>query len=468
MDAETFSAVSGRGAYEHDAPPDFDRRIRQFIWLYFFLLLFEGAVRKWFLPSSLSPAMAVIRDPVLMYIYWMAFRSGKLPSSPFVISCGVLAVLSFLAGLMPDRNTLFVDLYGVRTNFLHMPFIFLVPKFFSAKDVVRMGKWCLIIMIPVSFLMVDQFMSSPDAWINKASSEEASQISGGVGKVRPPGIFTFATGAAEFSALCAVFLIYGTMFRNTYPKALLVGSGIALAAGMSSSISRLNISSVGVVVLCLFLFNCMRPGFVPRFIPFFVLGVIAFLVLVQLPSIRQGLDAFSDRINDASASEGGHLGFIHRVTTVFTDAYSERLWEGPVEGAGLGMGTNAGSRLLVGKDSYLLSEGEWQRITLESGPILGSFYLLWRVMLLAWIGRRALGFAYRAQPLPLLLFGACLPLILIGQLGRPTTLGFTVLDAALCVAAMNSPEAIRSRPVVAAGRRVFRRRPAELREAPSL
>ena len=468
MDAETFSVVSGRAAYRHDDPPNLDKVIRRLIWAYFFLLLFEGAIRKWFLPSSLSPAMAVIRDPLLMYIYWLAFRSGKLPTSPFVISCGVLAVLSFLAGLMPDRNTLFVDLYGARTNFLHMPFIFLLPKFFSAKDVVRMGRWCLLIMIPVSFLMVYQFLSPPDAWINKASSEEASQISGGVGKVRPPGIFTFATGAAEFSALCAVFLIYGTMFRSTYPKALLVAGGIALAAGMSSSISRLNITSVGIVVLCLLLFNCMRPGFVPRFIPFFILGVIAFVVLLQLPSIRQGLDAFSDRINDASASEGGHLGFIHRVTGIFTEAYSDTLWDGPIEGRGLGMGTNAGSRLLTGKDSYLLSEGEWQRITLESGPVLGTLYLLWRVVLVLWLGRRSLGFAYRAQPLPLLLFGACTPLILIGQLGRPTTLGFTVMDAALCVAAMNAPEAIRSRPVVPVGRRVFRRGSAQYREAASL
>jgi hypothetical protein len=95
-------------------------------------------------------------------------------------------------------------------------------------------------------------------------------------------------------------------------------------------------------------------------------------------------------------------------------------------------------------------------VTLESGPILGSLFLLWRVCLVMWLGRRSLSFAYRAQPLPLLLFGACMPLILIGQLGRPTTLGFTVLDAALCVAAMNGPEAVRSRPLAASSRKYFR------------
>ena len=459
MDAQTFAVVSRRETDPHDAPPNFDKAIRRLIWTYFFLLLFEGVLRKWLVPQFLSTPLAIVRDPVLLYIYWLAFRSGKLPTSPFVVSCGVIAVLCFLAGLIPDRNTLFVDLYGVRTDFLHMPFIFLVPKFFSSKDVVAIGRWCLIIMIPVAFLMIDQFLSPPDSWINKASTDDASQIAGGTGRVRPPGIFTFATGAAEFSALCSVFLIYGTLFRRTYPKALLVGGGIALMAGVATSISRLNLTSVGLVVMCLLLFNSLRPGFVPRFIPVCIFGAFAFLALGQLPSIRQGLKAFGERIDDASVSEGGHVGFIHRVTSVFTDAYSENLWDEPIEGHGLGMGTNAGSRLLTGKNSYLLAEGEWQRITLESGPILGSLFLLWRVFLVIWLGRRSLSFAYRAQPLPLLLFGACLPLVLIGQLGRPTTLGFTVLDAALCVAAMNGPEALSSRPFRRSSRRYFRPAP---------
>ncbi len=439
-----------------DALPNSDKRVRRLIWLYFFLLLFEGAIRKWLVPSQISSPLAIIRDPVLLYMYWLAFRAGKLPTSPFVVSCGVLAILSFLAGLLPDRNVLFVDLYGARTNFLHMPFIFLLPKFFSGKDVVNLGKWCLIIMIPVSFLMADQFLSSPDSWINKASTDEAAQIGGGSGRVRPPGIFTFATGAAEYSALCAVFLIYGTMFPHAYPKWALVGGGVSLVAGMALSISRLNLTSVGVVILCLLLFNCMRPGFVPRFIPVSILGVVALFFLLQLRPIQEGLDAFNARINDASASEGGQQGFIRRVTSVFTEAFSERLWEGPVEGHGLGMGTNAGSRLLTGKDSYLLAEGEWQRVTLESGPILGTLYLLWRVVLVLWLFRRSLSFAYRGRPLPILLFGAALPLVLIGQLGRPTTLGFTVLDAGLCIASMDAPLAIKLRPFRPLSRKSFR------------
>ena len=443
-------------AVRRQAPPDFDKNIRRLFWIYFLLLLFEGSIRKWLVPSALSTPLAIIRDPILLYTYWLAFRGGRLPTSPFVVSCGILALLSFPAGLIPDQNTVFVDLYGVRTNFLHMPLIFLLPRLFNSKDVLAIGKWCLIIVIPLSFLIADQFLSSPTSWINKASTDEAAQIGGGEGRVRPPGIFTFATGMAEFSALCSVFLIYGTLFPRTYPRWLLVGGGLGLATCMALSISRLNVTSVSVVVLCLLIFNAMRPGFFPRFIPFAILGTIALLSLSQLKPIQTGLAAFSTRINDASAFEGGQQGFLRRVTSAFTAAFSEKMWKGSLEGYGLGMGTNAGARLLTGKTSYLLAEGEWERITLESGPILGTCFLLWRVALVLWLLRRSFSFAYHARPLPLLLFGAALPLVLIGQLGRPTTLGFTVFDSGLCVAAMNAAEAMKMRPVRPSGRRYFR------------
>ena len=35
------------------------------IWIYFYLLIFEGALRKWFLPSLATPLL-VVRDPVAL------------------------------------------------------------------------------------------------------------------------------------------------------------------------------------------------------------------------------------------------------------------------------------------------------------------------------------------------------------------------------------------------------------------
>ena len=67
----------------------------------------------------------------------------------------------------------------------------------------------------------------------------------------------------------------------------------------------------------------------------------------------------------------------------------------------------------------------------------------------------------------MLLFGACFPLVLIGQLGRPTTLGFTVLDAGLCVASMNGPEILMTRPFRRSSRKLFRPENFGVRQASS-
>ena len=41
------------------------QNIRRLIWLYFWLLLLEGALRKWVLPQLSNPLL-IIRDPVVV------------------------------------------------------------------------------------------------------------------------------------------------------------------------------------------------------------------------------------------------------------------------------------------------------------------------------------------------------------------------------------------------------------------
>ena len=51
--------------------------IKKLIWLYFILLLFEGALRKWFLPG-LSQGLLIVRDPIAIWIYYTAYNKGVL------------------------------------------------------------------------------------------------------------------------------------------------------------------------------------------------------------------------------------------------------------------------------------------------------------------------------------------------------------------------------------------------------
>jgi hypothetical protein len=105
-------------------------------------------------------------------------------------------------------------------------------------------------------------------------------------------------------------------------------------------------------------------------------------------------------------------------------------------GVGLGMGTNAAAGLISGKRGFLLAEGEPARVLLESGPVIGSLYLLLRLAITVYLGWAALMSVKRhGRTLPLLLFSGCFNDMLQGQFSQPTELGYATIAGGLCLAA---------------------------------
>jgi hypothetical protein len=88
----------------------------------------------------------------------------------------------------------------------------------------------------------------------------------------------------------------------------------------------------------------------------------------------------------------------------------------------------------------LLTENEWGRIIAESGPVLGVAFIIWRIALAGKLFGASLRALKLGQVLPILLFFCAFLAVLNGQLGQPTTLGFTVVLAGLCLAATNLGE----------------------------
>src|ERR1700736_5890600 len=108
--------------------------LRLLVWLYFWLLLWEGALRKWFFPS-LSTPLLIVRDPVVLLIYAIALAKGVFPFNRFILLIAALGIASFGASLIVfDRLSIIA--YGLRTNFLHLPLIFVLPNVMRQKHVV--------------------------------------------------------------------------------------------------------------------------------------------------------------------------------------------------------------------------------------------------------------------------------------------------------------------------------------------
>lgn len=406
------------------------QRICWLIWLYFFLLIFEGALRKWVLPQ-LSAPLLIVRDPILIAIYLLAIYKRLFPWNPFVLTLFFLAGASFGCSLFIENSSLGVSLYGLRTTFLHVPLIFIMSSTLDRSTIEAIGYWTLRLLIPISILMLLQYMSPPSAWINTIPGGTGFQIDAPGHRVRPPGPFSFITGVSEFFGLASAFLLLGILRLRLYPKTLLSFSLAALILGCSVSISRLTLSSVAIVIWAFCILAALRPGLTSKLMAIAIAGSVMFLLFAQLQVVHQAMGTFEDRITLASKFEGGFGGFIDRIFLIFAEPFFN-IDQIPLTGFGLGVGTNVGATLLIGKQIFLLSEGEWSRMVMEGGPILGFGMVFWRVFLFIYLLWNSLMLALKGYAEPLLFFSASCTLLLFGQWGRPTTLGFTIFITGLC------------------------------------
>src|SRR5216684_2649169 len=260
-------------------------RIRQLIWLYLWLLLIEGALRKWVMPRFSNPLL-LVRDPVMVAIYFYAIKARVFPRNFWVVFLWVIGGLSLLVSivvLFPFLRfdwILEVTFYGFRSNFFHLPLIFIMASVFDEEDVRKFGWWILVLMVPMSLVMVAQFEASPDSFINRtAGLGEAEQLTAGGGKIRPPGTFSFISGPVFYMSVTAAFLIYGALTRTVYKNWLLIGAATALVIGIAVSGSKSSVASVLLVVAAVAVILIVRPRAVNRFGWTLVIVVIGAIVI---------------------------------------------------------------------------------------------------------------------------------------------------------------------------------------------
>ncbi len=311
----------------------------------------------------------------------------------------------------------------------------MIPQVFSYADVVKLGKWTLILSVPMAALMIWQFMSPPDSWINAATVAEGHQISFAMGKIRPAGTFSFSTGAAHFFVLATAFLIYGLVQpRANYSRWLLGAALLSVMVVQPVSGSRSLVLGCALVALAAVLFATLSWGRAHRILAVAVVIVATLGVLSMTSFFRDAVTAFMSRWNDASEGNAG-LSLSIRIAGWFLDPFA-LLPQAGLFGKGVGLGTNGASFLTTGTLQFLLAETEWSRVILEAGPLLGFSFLAYRLWVAGDMAVRAVAAARRQNLLAwLLAWDACLSLV-TEQLSQPTNLGFMVFVSGLCLAAI--------------------------------
>ena len=201
------------------------------------LIFLEGVLRKWYLPSF-SNILFIARDPVVLLIYLLAIIKGNFPLRPAVFALGLMAFFSAIFSLMTDTPPV-VAVFGLRTNYLHPPLVFIMGTLLDRKDAERYCKWLLYLSIPILLIMLVQFRSPPGAFINAgvgASTE--GQLLGAMGRVRPSGPFSFTTGIVYFFGLITAIVCHGWIRPGVYPRWLLITATVIVVAAVPVSISR--------------------------------------------------------------------------------------------------------------------------------------------------------------------------------------------------------------------------------------
>ncbi|HJT82392.1 MAG TPA: hypothetical protein VJ719_14455 [Chthoniobacterales bacterium] len=426
---------------ENDSEERARGHVRKLIWLYFWLLLLEGALRKWVLPDYSTPLL-VIRDPLALAIYFMSFRARVFPWNAWVVVLVVLGCIDTMTtfyqlwGYVSPLHITAVTIYGIHSNFFHLPLVFVIGRVLTFEDVRRIGWWTLVLIVPMTVLMVMQFRAPADSFINRAAGGEGEVLMSSMDKVRTAGPFSFVIGVVAYFSMATGYLVWGLLTRGVYPRWLLAIGGAALIIGISVSGSRSVVGACGVVVASLLLVLILRPKIINRFGQVLLAVVVLGFVVSRTPIFREGAKVLSTRFSEvAEATEQSiPVDLLSRSVSTFYDAWKV-IGVAPALGWGLGVGTNAGAKLLVGQSGFLLMEGEWPRIIMENGPVLGLAYLLWRfafVLRIAWLTIKSV---LLGNLLPLLLFASSGLPLLNGQFGQPTILGFAVFVTGLAVAA---------------------------------
>ena len=433
------------------------RKIQLLLWTYFWLLIFEGALRKWVFPG-LSTPLLLVRDPVAIAAIMLGWP--YLTRRPWVGWVGWLWGIGgagvFFA-MAVGHQDLVTALYGARILWFHWPLIFLFAAVFTRDDVYTFAKATAFIAIPMAVLIAFQYSLPQSHFVNlRPGGEEGSGFSGALGKFRPPGTFSFTNGLSDFLGFAAgcvlALLVSGS---RPLPK-WIWASCAALVVALPVSISRTVLFKYILLVISTALASSMSGRNVKNFLTGGVLVCLVTLAASQLPIFRDAQRAFTARWESATRTEGGEDGvrgvLRHRVGGSTLGAL-QRAFNSPVLGHGIGAGTNVGAMRARGRMGFTIGEGAWLVTIAELGPALGLLYIGLRVAMTVWLLRLCWRQAVRGNPAPLILGGNALPFVFLAPTAQPTSLGFLVVSAGLMLAAGNATKAQMEARVLAARER---------------
>jgi hypothetical protein len=365
-----------------------------------FLVVCEGAVRKWVFPEF-QAQIYLVKDAMLVLAY-IGFLSSRLPTGIHLKAMAGLTLLLILTSLYlglqvfnPNSPSILVSIIGFKNYLLYTPLVFVVPYMFSSsKDLEDKLRKYAIIMIPFAALGLVQFASSPDHWINSYVSHdpESERVIAMFGrddeKARTTGTFSYLGGYTVFLTVMlyvGIGLAASKKWRisgNLWPWALIV---ITIAAMFTTGSRSPFYGSVISAPLVLYIWSSRGVISSGNFLK---IGLAGMFISIIVAFIATGaIEAFDYRAQHADNP-------IDRLLSPLIETFGAVV-ETPIIGAGVGS-THASASTIMGTKDYwwlqgIFFENESARVWQETGVI--GFILVYVARI--WLLVKAISLALR-------------------------------------------------------------------------
>ncbi len=350
------------------------------------LLVFEGAIRKWFLPGA-QDLVYFAKDIFFLGAYLGFFQARsrlrlRYPQAPALYAGLALgAAVGLLEVFNPRLPNFLVGILGFKAYFLYVPLVFVVPAVFpDDMALARFLKRYVLVAIPVGLLSTAQFFSPPGSVLNTyAQPTDIASIStfGSSKFVRTTGTFSYISGYTSFLlAMTILVLMILTTTRWRFKGNLAVYGALGMTLlGMMMSGSRGPIFLLALVFPLYWWLAVVREKQSGRTFVRLLMG-LGLLVAGLRSTSEEAVTAFTQR---ASKSQD----VASRLTSPFTSPADMLPFAGPM-GYGIGATHQAATAVTKGIIPYswlssLAPESESGRVMLELGPV--GFFLVYLVRL---------------------------------------------------------------------------------------
>ncbi|WP_145213136.1 hypothetical protein [Planctomycetes bacterium TBK1r] len=382
----------------------------------------------------MATPLLVVRDPVLLVIYWLTLKSGVFPKNTLISATFFLGAVSWFFAVLLGHMDPLVASYGVRCDFFHVPLIFVMGRVLTRADVDSVCRISLWISIPFTLLLIAQFYSPQSSVLNRGVGGDLSGagFSGALGRFRPPGTFSFINGPASLYPMlcCAWFYL---VYRRKISLLLMGLSGGAILLAIPFSISR-SLFIGELIAICFGVAAIALGGAMSSRLIFRSLlgGGVAIALFCCIPGTSEAFAAFADRWEKSTTNRGGvQEAIVGRVVEGIVRPFADM----PVMGYGSGISTIVGQKLATGTRGFGYSEGEWGRILMEGGLVLGPLVLSYRISILCVLAWATCKAARRRDWCSLPILAVSAQMILLGQWGQATSLGASMITGGFCLAA---------------------------------